>query len=273
VIRRDVALRAFRVGPGPRIVRRSRWGAAAVALACSLLAEPLAAATAEQIRLLADSDPFASAPSELRLELNFSAGPTGAKVPIELWRRGDQLALIRFLAPKDRGKFVIRRENAFWFLSPGAKKPVKLAPALAPSGGSTLDDLLSLRPSRDYTIATVEEASGQVTFDLVAKPGTSGAPKVRWVVDRAKRLPLRAEFRTAEGKVTRLVEFKRWKDPKRLLPAELIAKDVARGGLPLDVEFVALEARPVPEALFDPADGSARAALPPLGAPAATSPP
>ena len=234
-----------------------------IALAlCVASATPALAAAAEDERLLAATDLFASAPAEVRLELVFRAGATGAKVPLELWRKGDRLALVRFLAPKDRGKFVIRRDAAFWFLSPGAKQPVKLAPALAPAGGAALDDLLAVRPSRDYTIATVEDVKGLVTFDLVAKPGTPGAPKVRWVADRGSRLPIRAEFRTAEDKVTRLVEFKRWKDPKKLVPAELAAKDVARGGLPLEVEFVAIEGRAVDEKLFDLADGSARAALP-----------
>lgn len=255
---------------------RSRFLTFALALAGALPSIALTPPTAEQGRLLAASDPFVSAPAELRLELVFSSGAPGAggaKVPIELWRKGDRLALVRFLAPKDRGKYVIRRDGAFWFLSPGAKKPVKLAPALAPAGGAALDDLLAVRPSRDYTIAALEELRGLVTFDLVAKPGTPGAPKVRWVVDRETRLPVRAEFRTADDKVTRLVEFKRWKDPKKLVPAQIVAKDVARGGLPLDVEFVTLEARPVDERLFDPADGTARAALPPPPDPAPSGKP
>jgi hypothetical protein len=183
-------------------------------------------------------------------------------VPIELWRKGDALALVRFLAPKDRGKFVVRRAGSFYFLSPGAAKPVPLAPALAPAGGAALDALLALRPSRDYAIERVEETRGLVTFDLVAKPGTGGAPRVRWVADRARRLPVRVEFREADGRVVRLVEFQRWRDEQQLLPAALAAKEVARGGLPLEIEFVALEARPVSERLFDLADASARAALP-----------
>lgn len=278
----------------------SRQCAAALAVAALFCASGAGAAgtgsdrLADE-RLLAATDLFASAPPELRIELVFSSGAAGAKVPIELWRKGDQLALVRFLAPKDRGKFVIRREGSFWFLSPGAKKPVKLAPALAPSGGSALDDLLSVRPSRDYTIAAVEEVRGLVTFDLILKEApapagqrpaegaaTNRAPsrpvRLRWVADRAKRLPVRAEFRTADDKVARLVEFKSWKsaaglDSRRLQPERLVAKDVARGGQALDVEFVALEARPVDAKLFDLDDSSARAALPPPAAPAVSPKP
>lgn len=256
--------------------------AAVLAVTSLLVASAANAASASpaDVKLLAATDLFASAPAELRLELVFRSGASGAKVPIELWRKGDQLALVRFLAPKDRGKFVVRREGSFWFLAPGAKKPVKLAPALAPSGGSALDDLLSVRPSRDYSIAAVEDVRGLVTFDLVLKdapvpagrrPAEISAPtvapshpaKLRWVADRAQRVPVRAEFRTVDDKVTRLVEFKSWKNAAKLVPERLIAKDVARGGQPLEVEFVALEARPVDAKLFDLDDGAARAALPP----------
>ncbi len=235
----------------------------ATALWSALPASSSAEVTAEQVRLLAATDPFAAAPAEMRIELVFSTGGSGARVQIELWRKGDSLALVRFLAPKDRGKFVLRRDRSFWFLAPGAKAPVKLAPALAPAGGAALDELLGLRPSRDYTIERAIESAGVVTFDLVAKPDVGSSPRVRWAVDRARRLPLRAEFRSAEDRVTRLIEFKSWQDASKLVPALLLAKEVARGGPPLEVEFGDIEARPVDAALFDLSDGSARRALPP----------
>jgi len=242
--------------------------AAAVGLLLGALqALPLGAAGADMQRLLAASDPFAAAPSELRVELVFSSGTSDARVPIEVWRKGDELALVRFLAPKDRGKFVVRRDRAFYFFTSNTRSPVRLAPALAPPGGAALDDLLAVRPSRDYVIESVDTTGGLVTFDLVASETASGAPRVRWVVDRADRRPVRAEFRAADGEVLRLVEFKAWNAERRLEPAAIVAKDVSRGGRPLNVEFVAIEARDVPEGLFDLTDGSARARLPAPAAP------
>jgi hypothetical protein len=242
-----------------------RSATAAVLLGASLLAPapaPAASVSPALARLLAASDPFAAAPAELRLALVFE-GANGARVPLEIWRRGDDLALVRFLAPRDRGKFVVRRGSDAWLLTPGAKNPVHLSPALAPAGGAALDELLSLRLERDYRATDVDEENGVVTFDLEATGPGVEPPRVRWVVDRARRLPLRAEFRTAEGKVRRLVEFKSWRDPKRLEPEEIVAKDLLRGGAPLVVHLGPIEAREVPEALFDLADGAARDALPP----------
>lgn len=248
--------------------RRGTRAVAALAVALTLAgASTVRGADAELVRLLAASDPFAAAPREMRVELRFSAAGSDVEVPIELWRKGDALALVRFLAPKDLGKFVLRRDGAFYFLSPGAKAPVKLAPALAPAGGAALDDLLAVRPSRDYTIAATESAGDLVTFDLVAKPDGAGAPRVRWVVDRRDRRPVRAEFRDAANRVTRLVEFKEWHPVRRLEPATIVAKDLVRGGRPLNVAFVAIEARAVPEALFDLTDAAARRALPAAATP------
>ena len=73
------------------------------ALSPAALEAAEAALAPDLARLLARSDPFAAAPAELRLELSF-VGANGAEVPLEIWRRGDDRALVRFLAEKDRGK-------------------------------------------------------------------------------------------------------------------------------------------------------------------------
>lgn len=217
---------------------------------------------AELAALLAASDPFAAAPEQARVELAFVAA-NGVEVPLEIWRRGDELALVRFLAPRDLGKFVLRRGREAWLLAPGAREPVKMSPALAPAGGAALDELLALRLGRDYRATAAAESRGVVTFDLEAVRAGIDPPRVRWLVDRAARRPLRAEFRTATGSVRRLVEFKGWRAGKRLEPTEVVAKDVLRGGRPLVVRILAIEKRDVPEALFDLADPTARKSLPP----------
>jgi hypothetical protein len=238
--------------------------ATSLAVAALVAVAPVAAADTppDAARLLVASDPFAATPEELRVLLIFSTATSSARVPIELWRKGHQLSLIRFLARKDRGKFVIRRDGEFYFLTPGTKRPVRLAPALAPAGGAALDALLSVRPSRDYTIESATDDGGLVTYDLVARPAAAGAPRLRWVVDRARRVPVRAEFRSAEGRVERLVEFKRWRDAARLEPETIVAKEIARGGLPLTVEFLEVEPRTVPAELFELQNDAARAELP-----------
>jgi len=235
-------------------------GAAAAALV-ALATAPALGAVPGTAALLAASDPFATLPNELRVLVVSSLTGRPERVPLELWRRGDDRALVRFLAPRDRGKYVLRRSEGSYLLTPTAR-PVKLAPALAPAAGAALDRILALRPSRDFSILSASEQAGLVTFDLEPKSPSPDAPRLRWVVDRGRRLPVRAELRSREGRLLRLVEFRRWSTGARPAPAGIVAKDLLRGGPPLEVEIVALEAREVPEALFDLEDGAARAALP-----------
>lgn len=211
-------------------------------------------------RLLAASDPFARAPAELRVELSISRGADGTSVPLEIWRRGENRSLVRFLAEKERGKFVLRRDDQVWLLTPGARDPVRLSAALAPAGGAALDQLLGLRLMRDYVAVDSREEAGVITLDLEAARPEVVPARVRWVVSRTSGLPLRAEFRTAEDRVQRLVEFKSWRDAAARVPGELTATEVGQVGAPLTVRIVAFEALPVPELLFDLTDPAARAA-------------
>jgi len=232
----------------------------AVALV-ALAAAPALAAVPDAAALLVASDPFTRLPGEVRALIVSSLTGRPERVPIELWRRGDDRALIRFLAPRDRGKYVVRRGDDSYLLTRTAR-PVKLAPALAPAAGAALDRILSLRPSRDFSILSAEEQAGLVTFELEPKSPSPDTPSLRWVVDRRRRLPVRAELRSREGRLLRLVEFRRWSGSSPPAPLDLVAKDLLRGGPPLEVEILELEARAVPESLFDIEDGAARGELP-----------
>jgi len=242
-------------------------------LVFAALAPAHAEVTPELARLLAASDPFAGAPEQARLALAFTRS-SSPRVPLEIWRRGDEQTLVRFLAEKDRGKFVLRRGDETWLLTPGAKKPVKMAAALAPAGGAALDQLFALHLERDYRAVEAEEEGPVVTFDLEAKSPETDPPRLRWVVDRARRRPLRVELRNENDRILRMVEFKSWKEGKKLVPERIVAKDLLRGGTPLDVEILGVEEREIPESLFDPEDKAARDALPPpLVDPDADAPP
>lgn len=232
---------------------------AALFLSLALAGSAFAAEPPET--LLAASDLFARAPAELRLELEVGAEGAPERVPLEIWRSGPERALVRFLDPRERGKFVLRLGAETYFLAPGASRPVKLGAAFRLQGGAALDELLGLALARDYRIAAVESAGGVATFELEATSPTAAYPKVRWAVDAARRRPLRAELRTSAGRALRVIEFRGWLDEKKLVPGEVAIADLVRGGK-LVATFRAYDPRPVPAALFALDDGTARAALP-----------
>ena len=224
--------------------------------------EAVPPAKAADQELLAASDLFAAAPAEFRLEVEVRQGADARGMALEIWRRGEDLALVRLLAERDRGKFLLRRDRELYFIAPGSARPVKLAPSYRLQGAA-LDELLGLRLTRDYRIDGVSEGGGVVTFDLVAKDKGAAAPRLRWVVSRARRVALRADLQTNDGRTLRVIEFTEWSDSSRGVPRRMVVKEVLRGGTPLTLLFGVLEARPVALELFDLESGAARASLPP----------
>lgn len=228
---------------------------------------PAAQVAAADQELLAASDLFAAAPPEFRVELEVRPTTAASGLPLEIWRRGDELALVRLLAEKDRGKFLLRRDRELYFIAPGSARPVKLAPSYRLQGAA-LDELLGLRLVRDYRIQQLSEAGGVVTFDLVANDKGAATPRLRWVVSRGRRLPLRADLQAGDGKVLRVIEFPEWSDPGRGIPKSMVVKEVLRGGAPLEILFGRFATVPVSLELFELGDAgkAARAALPLSGA-------
>jgi hypothetical protein len=236
---------------------------AAAALVLGLAASAGIAAEPELERLLAASDLFAKAPAEFRTEIEVRPLDVATGNRLEVFRKGRDLELIRFLAPKERGKFLLRSEERLYFLSPGSAKPVELAPSYRVHGAA-IHDLLGLDLGRDFRIDKTSEAGSVVTFDLVATAPGAAAKRLRWAVNHATSRPLRAELHSSQGKVLRVLEFKGWRDAALGVPEILVVKDLVAGGTPLQIRFLDFEPRPIDAALFDLTDGAARAALPSL---------
>lgn len=221
----------------------------------TVLGVPASAATDQE--LLAGADLFAQAPPSFRAELALGADGSSGRRRMEIYRRGGDLAVIRLLDARDRGKYFLKREGEMWFFSPGAKKPVRLGPGYKLAGAS-LDEILGLSLARDYRLAGAARANGVATLDLEALAATASYPKARVAIAETTGLPLRMELRTREGKVLRMVEIPKWQDAAQRIPAELVLKDLLRGGPPLRIRFLALEARDLPDSFFALDAGEAR---------------
>lgn len=241
---------------------RRRLSVAALA-ACLAAAVPGAGAAGPDAELLRQSDISSLAPESFRARLLVTAA-SGPPQQLEVWRAGESRTLVRFLAPKDRGKYLLRRDDALFFLSPRARKPVKLDPAYR-LGAASLDEMLGTRYSRDYAIEGVREAedAGGALVVLELKARTPKAPwrRVRYVVRRELRRPLRVEFLAARGKTTGAVEFLEWEEKGRPRPRRLRVDDALHPKRSADVVIQEVEERPVPAGLFDLEDPSERRKL------------
>lgn len=215
--------------------------------------------------MLRESDVAAAAPTSFRARLRIQAPDRREPAEIEVWRSGEARTLVRFLAPKERGKYLLYEGGSLWFLAPGSKKPVKLPPQFRLQGSATLDDILGLRYSRDFRIADIErttDAEGPLlAFQLEAVSPKAPYPSVLYVVRPKESRPLRAEYRLKSGRTSTIAEFAEWAADERLRLRRLLLKDMLRGGATTEVVFLAIEGRAVPDALFDLEDGSERRRL------------
>jgi hypothetical protein len=246
-----------------RLSRRrllAAFGAIAVAV---LLAGPVRSAdqALAMEELLRRADVGAMAPESFRSRMRLTAGDK-PPLDVEVWRKGETRTLVRLLGAKERGKYLLRLGSVLWFLAPGAKKPVRLDPSYRLRGSATLDDVLGLQYARDYTVSSAADLEGGlVALELTARGAGAIYPAVRYVVRRSTLRPVRAEYRLPSGKVATIVEFAEWSAGGRPYARRLLVRDALHGGATTAVDVFEVEARPVPEGLFDLADHSARRRL------------
>ena len=217
--------------------------------------------------LLRRSDVGAFVPAAFRTRLVMRQDK-GAASEIELWRSGADRTLVRFLDPKERGKYLLRLGADLWFLSPGTKRPVRLSPTHRVYGAATLDVLLGMHLSDDYRIAgTTPQADPQgavVVFDLQAKSDRQQFASVRYVVRAATERPVSALYKLRSGREATLIEFLEWAGGSGRTPRyakSIHVRDLLRKGALTRIETVEFEERAVPDGLFDLNDASARRAL------------
>lgn len=215
--------------------------------------------------LLRRSDLGSFAPDSFRARLSLKGGSPAVTREIEIWRSSAGKTLVRFLDPNERGKYLLRLEDQLWFLSPGAKKPVRLSPSHRVYGGIALDEVFAMRLSEQYRVESATEESDPegplVVLELRAKSPKMLFPEVRYVVRAATERPVRAIYRLRSGREATGVEFVDWKEGEFPYARRVIVSDLLRKGTTTEVEILEMERRVIPDAIFDLRGSAERSAL------------
>jgi len=238
--------------------------AAVAALTAATAAVTIAPGDARAI--LERSDVASLAPESFRARFRITAmGEPADPMDVEVWVSGGSKSLVRFLGPKEEGKYLLRLDDVVWFLAPGARKPIKMSPARRLKGGASIDDILGIRYGRDYVIEgaaeTQETGESLVVLDLTARNPRALYPKVRYFVRRSTGRPVRAEYLLRSGKTSSVVEFLEWEDGNLPVVRRLVLTDLLRGGIRTEVSLLEMEERDIPDGLFDPGDPAERRKL------------
>jgi hypothetical protein len=246
--------------------RRRGATAAVVALIVLAVAPVRGRAQAPASTLLRHSDVGAFVPATCRVRLSMQQDNMPVS-EVEIFRGGANRTLVRFLDPKERGKYLLRLGADLWFISPSAKNPVHLSPSHRIYGAATLDVLLGMHLSDDYEIAGSSarpSPAGPLTvFELQAASADQQFPSVQYTVNTATERPVSALYRLKSGRDATRIDFFDWigsgagqRYAKRIEVHDLLRKDQVT-----KIEAIAFEERPVADGLFDLHDGSARLAL------------
>jgi len=205
------------------------------------------------------------APTAFRARVVLKRPPSHTTHEVEIWRSGDTKTLIRFLDPKDRGKYLLRLQDQLWFLAPGARNPVRMSPSYRLYGGITVDEVIGVRLAEKYRVVSASEEidpDGKlVVLELRAKSEGMLFPEVRYAVRKTTERPVRALYRLKSGRPATSVEFVEWNTTGPLYARRVLVKDLLRDGALTEVEVLELQVRPVPDALFDLRDPTSRRAL------------
>lgn len=227
----------------------------------------LALAVPDAEELLRRSDTGALSPAAFRARLAVTGPAAKGRHEVEVWRSAEGDTLVRFLDAKERGKFVVQHDGQQWLLAPGAKKPVRLKSSYRLYGGATLDEIFGVRLAQAYDVESVEEKADPggelVVFELRAKTEGMLFPQVRYVVRASTERPVSAVYRLRSGRAATSASFLDWNEEGTPYARRVVLEDLLRKKGPIEVEVLEMKEQPVPAALFDLTDATARRALDP----------
>ena len=198
-------------------------------------------------------NPFES--YSVRVEaLGFRPGREPFSAAFEVWVRGLDRSLVRFLEPaRDLGKLLLMRQDDLWIYLPTIRNPVRIAPHQRLLGQISYGDVARTNFSLDYVPRRLENVDfeGRAAYlaELEARDLKKAYPRVLLWVAGEDFSPLRAEFYSLSGKriKTALYRGSRQNGPGN---ASLEIADGLRAGEYSVLRYGPLQPREFPEAAF-----------------------
>ncbi|RZA25419.1 MAG: outer membrane lipoprotein-sorting protein [Proteobacteria bacterium] len=113
---------------------------------------------------------------------------------------------------RSKGEIYLFNDRTIWFYKPSLKKPVAISARQKLSGQAANGDIASTNYARDYAGKIVgEEKVGSEdcwVLDLKSTADNTTYDAIKYWVSKSKKLGLKAEFLSLQGKVLKTAEFK-----------------------------------------------------------------
>lgn len=110
-----------------------------------------------------------------------------------------------------KGETLLFNDRILWFFKPGLKKPVPISARQRLSGQAANGDIASTNYARDYegTVVGEDTIAGKPawTLELQARTKNVTYDKIRYWVDKEKRVGVKADFLTLKGETFKSATF------------------------------------------------------------------
>jgi hypothetical protein len=159
-------------------------------------------------------------------------GRVTGSADFDIYRKGDDRALIVFRGGKNNGRKILTSGTRMWLLVPGARNAVPITANQRLMGGASIGDVARLRFAQDYQASSkgeTEEIQGRLceVLELQARTPKVSYPRVRLSVDAEAGLPCKAVFSLASGKAAREVVFTKFGNSGgRTVVEEMVVRDL-----------------------------------------------
>jgi len=223
----------------------------------ALLAAPASAPSAAELltRMDRSRNGWDSFVVEVKIT-NYLRGAVDRSSRYQVFIKGDNKSLVKFLEPEDRGKYLLTVDELMWFYLMSASRPIRVTPLQRLSGNASNGDVAQMNLAQNYTPVSLKEelldAAPVYVMDLEAKDSNATYQKMTYWIARDTTLPVKAEFRLASGKASKRALFVEYQkvDGRMLLRRQEIY-DQLRNDEKTVLEYQKYERRDLPDKLFN----------------------
>jgi outer membrane lipoprotein-sorting protein len=187
------------------------------------------------------------------------AGRETGSSEFDVYRKGDDRALIVFTAGKQKGRKILTVGEKFWLIVPGSSRAIPVTSNQRLVGGASFGDVARLSFAGEFTavFAPASETVGGRTCDVLdlsaRRPSAAYASGRVWI-DREDHLARRAVLALASGKRAREVTFDRYdaEAAGSVLRRMTIRDLLDARGISSRIEYLDYRRARLPDSLFTP---------------------
>jgi len=174
--------------------------------------------------------------------------------PYQLLSGTDRKSLVIFTEGVNQGQKVLMQDQQFWLQLPGSRRPLRITPLQKLMGEASSGDVASLSWLQDYQARLASEQTDPATVILELRAARDGLSyqRIRLFLAAADNFPQHAEFYVASGKLAKQATFVRGQLNGKDRVVAMQLTDKLQSKTKTVLHYDSIEAKELPNRLFNP---------------------